>query len=365
MEGDRTVRRLPQLDFDEANVWFALSCAFDAVVVLAALRRPSLPRALAVAIGVLAVKGVAMIALGLEVPFGAAHVVWLDLVVVAPLAGAALLALGRARVLGALALLLAPLGAYASFVEPSRIVTERATVPLAAERAGQAPVRIGVIADLQFEHVGDHERDAVERLMHERPDVIVLPGDFHQAEALEAELPAIHDLLRRLRAPGGVFAVQGDAETIPKLMRVLDGTGVVPLVDETRRVRVRDRTLRILGVRRAFSDATGRAFEAQRGERDVRILLAHPPDVVLGLSPGTRVDLVIAGHTHGGQVQLPLVGPLITASEIPRDVAAGGLHALDGRRVYVSRGVGVERGQAPKLRFGAAPEVSILTLTGG
>jgi uncharacterized protein len=61
-------------------------------------------------------------------------------------------------------------------------------------------------------------------------------------------------------------------------------------------------------------------------------------------------------------VLLPLVGPLATASRVPRDVAAGGLHELEGRRVYVSRGVGVERGQAPRLRIGAVPDVSLITL---
>jgi uncharacterized protein len=70
----------------------------------------------------------------------------------------------------------------------------------------------------------------------------------------------------------------------------------------------------------------------------------------------------VAGHTHGGQVQLPIVGPPSIASRVPREVGAGGLHELDGRRIYVSRGVGVERGQAPLLRFGAVPEVSLITL---
>jgi predicted MPP superfamily phosphohydrolase len=354
---------LPELDFAGTNIWFALSCAFDAVVVLASLRSWGPVRGTAAALGVLAVKGVVMLALGLSVPFGVAHVLWLDLVVVVPLAGAWLLVLGRARVVAALALLFAPVGAYASFVEPERLVTERAVVELGAPRNGSAAVRIGVISDLQFEHVGSHERDAVERLMSERPDVILVPGDFHQARVLDdEELSAIHALLRRLRAPSGVFAVQGDVESIRELRRVLEGTGIVPLVDEVRRLRVRDRTLRILGVRRSFAPLSAVLFEAQPGDRDVRILLAHRPDVVLHLRPDTRVDLVVAGHTHGGQAQLPLLGPPFTASEVPRDVAAGGLHDLDGRRIYVSRGVGVERNQAPKLRFGSVPEVSVLTL---
>jgi hypothetical protein len=84
------------------------------------------------------------------------------------------------------------------------------------------------------------------------------------------------------------------------------------------------------------------------------------PDVALGLRPGSRIDLVVAGHTHGGQVVLPGFGPPMTLSHVPRAVAAGGLHDLGGNAIYVSRGVGCERGQAPRIRFLCPPEVSLL-----
>jgi hypothetical protein len=74
----------------------------------------------------------------------------------------------------------------------------------------------------------------------------------------------------------------------------------------------------------------------------------------------SEIDLVIAGHTHGGQISLPLFGPPVTLSEAPRHVAAGGLHELGGRPIYVSRGVGLERGEAPRVRLGARPEISLL-----
>jgi len=76
--------------------------------------------------------------------------------------------------------------------------------------------------------------------------------------------------------------------------------------------------------------------------------------------PATGVDLLIAGHTHGGQVVVPGFGPPLTLTSVPREVAAGGLRELDGRRLYVSRGVGMERGWAPPLRLFCAPEVTLL-----
>lgn len=370
---------------DAGNLVFALSAAFDALLACAAVgwaaRGERLGARLAVAsavvISVLTIKGFVMLERGLNVPFGVMHVVWLDLVVVLPLVAVVLLGLLRGRA-GATALRLvavaacgfAPVGAYASF-EPDRLVVERGEVELPAGRAGDRPLRVGILADLQFERLGDHEREAVRSLMAERPDVILLAGDYHQAGAssLARELPALRRLLGELRAPGGVFAVHGDCEGVDEARRVMAGTGVRLLVNDLTHVRVRGRRLTIAGLERDYwsgaASRVARALERAPGGGDVRILLAHRPDSVFLLEPRSRVDLVVAGHTHGGQLQLPLYGPPSIASRVPRDVGAGGLHTLDGRNIYVSRGVGVERGQAPRLRLGAPPEVSVVTLRGG
>ena len=373
---------LPQLDYGSSNLAFGVSCAVDVLVVAGALtwalrgRHPLIRLAIAVlvAAGVLAAKGAMMVAAGLGLPFGVLHVLWLDLVIVVPLAGLYLLARGRGRVprpvtaLALVSVLLAPVGAYASLIEPARLVTERASLSLPSERAGRSPLRVAVLADLQFERLGGHERRAVQRAMRERPDVILLAGDYHQGarRTLEQELPALRELLGRLEAPGGVYAVQGDSDSAAEVRRIVAGTRVTPLHNRSATARVRDRTLTVAGIELAYRSpaarATARRLERAPGDGDVRLLLAHRPDAALGLTPRTRVDLTVAGHTHGGQLQLPLVGPLMIASHVGRRVGAGGLHRLSGRALYVSRGIGVERNQAPRLRLGAPPEVSIITL---
>ncbi|HST42038.1 MAG TPA: metallophosphoesterase [Conexibacter sp.] len=361
---------------------YAISTAIDALIACALVawavrRRPPLPLLLAgiaLAIALVGVKLSLMVGAGLDRPFGVAHVLWLDAVVALPIAAVALALLGwRAggwllRGLVMLGLLLAPVGAYASFVEPQRLVLERAQVPLDQARAGADSVRVAVLADIQFDRLGEHEREAVARVMEQRPDVILLPGDYIDGSPAERarELPKLRELFARLRAPGGVFAVQGDQETAEQARAIFDGSGIRLLENELVTTRVGDRRITIAGIEKHYVTADARAairaLEARPGARDVRILLAHRPDPVLRLRPETRLDLVVAGHTHGGQLQLPFLGPLRTASGVPREVAAGGLHTLDGRRIYVSRGVGVERGQAPKLRLGAPPEISLLEL---
>jgi hypothetical protein len=89
------------------------------------------------------------------------------------------------------------------------------------------------------------------------------------------------------------------------------------------------------------------------------IVPAHRPDFAL-----TRpdADLLLAGHVHGGQVRLPFIGPLITLSNVPRDWAVGLTTLPWGGHLFVSRGVGMERKNAPRLRFLCRPEIAILEL---
>jgi predicted MPP superfamily phosphohydrolase len=73
---------------------------------------------------------------------------------------------------------------------------------------------------------------------------------------------------------------------------------------------------------------------------------------------------MLSGHTHGGQVALPWIGPIFTNSPLPNRIGAGGLHERAGTRLYVSRGVGMEAGFAPPIRFLCRPEISLLILRG-
>ncbi|UCG15219.1 MAG: metallophosphoesterase [Phycisphaerales bacterium] len=331
--------------------------------------------------------------LGVDV-FGLAHLVYFDGAVGVPAIGATVLVIsgylairsrpavfsGPVTMLAGLAVSTVPVSIWASFVEPYRLVVERAEIPVLPARGGVATVRIGVLADLQTDRITEYERSAVERLMAMRPDVILMPGDVFQGtrSAFERELPAIRGLLGRLDAPGGVYAVVGNVDS-PQALRVMfEGTGIRLLAGdvvmasaggctvaigglEFRGAAHETReTVRELGAMRG-PGGTGGADPEHRGA-DVRILLTHAPDPVLELDGSSGIDLVVAGHTHGGQVQLPLIGPLAMVSRVPRATAAGGLTRVNDVWTYVSRGVGFERGNAPRVRLFCPPEISLLTL---
>jgi len=335
-------------------------------------RTVGLGLAAAAAVGALAV--VPLIA-GQMRFFGIVHLAYLGATIAVPMVGAAVAFRSLAGPLPApwalagLALLLpGPVGWYATHVEPYRLTVDRQAVALDPARAGDDPVRIGVLSDLQTNHVGPHEHAAVDRLLAEEPDLILVPGDlFHGTRAQFADQEdALRDLLARLHAPHGVYFVRGDVDHHDFVERALDGTGIVVLDEEIVDVTVGDRRLRVGGNRLAYGapEAVALRRDLAGGDEDgtVRILVAHRPDAVLDLDPDARIDLTVAGHTHGGQVVVPGFGPLITMSDVPRAVARGGLHEIRGNAIYVSNGVGMERAQAPQVRLFSRPSVGLLEL---
>lgn len=308
--------------------------------------------------------------------FTPVHITYFGLVLTLPLIGVGVLLLGRhtfrtSPAVGSVAVLLvllAPLGLYTSHVEPRWLRVDTVSVPVPQERSGSGTVRVGVISDIQTADVGPYEFGAVDRLMAFEPDVILVPGDVAQMgeDDYLRQRDQLRELLRGLDAPGGVFVVNGDVDGGARLADLVRGTGVHLLVDRTERVSLRDRTLLIGGLELQYgyegADRVRAELEAEPDDGAITIQLSHRPDSLLELPPDSRVDLTVAGHTHGGQIVLPFFGPPITLSRVPSDIARGGLHELDGNRIYLSNGVGAERSGAPQMRLFNRPSIGILEL---
>lgn len=365
------------------RLWFllALSAALDFSLIVFALhfraQRIGLARlALALVAGVaFACLKAPVFGLATRSFFFIASLGWSTLVLATPLAllYAALhnRATRPARTVALVGSLLLPaLGWYGTFYEPYRLVEERCDVPIEPRHAPAEPLRIAVLADLQSREVDAHLREAVRRAMAFEPHLIVLPGDLIQIADRErylAAAPQFRELLAPLSAPLGVYFVIGNTDTPSLVRHALEGTNVKLLVDETVEVEFAGKRVRIGGANIEHWSHDGgspfsREFDRREGD-ELRILVCHYPSCVEEADPlRSGFDLAIAGHTHGGQVVIPGFGPPITLTSVPREAAAGGLHVVNGRQLYVSRGVGLERGAAPRLRFLCPPEVSLLTL---
>jgi uncharacterized protein len=254
-------------------------------------------------------------------------------------------------------------------VEPRDLRVTRHAVDLAGGEAEPERLRILHLSDLQTPAVGAHEERALRAALAQQPDLIVLTGDYihERLEPTRAQAQAdLRALLLRLplRAPLGVFALQGDVDRDwPALFA---GTGITCLQDETAMVPLAGgRSLALVGLSRRSSrsrspEALARVVE-DHPPADWVVVAGHSPDFVQALPESVQVDLALAGHTHGGQVVLPFFGPPMTLSRLPRRYAAD-LHDFRGIPLHVTRGVGLERSSAPQIRFLCSPEVCVLDL---
>ena len=221
------------------------------------------------------------------------------------------------------------------------------------------PFTIGILADLQTDRVGAYEKKALEWLMAEKPDLILLPGDYIQAgrKGNREEGQALSKLLNEVNisAPLGVFAVNGNVE-YPFWPDMFKENAVTPFKG-SKTIEI-NHWLSLTGLKLSDSNNPKLKLKAPGGK--THIVFGHCPDYALGSIEG---DLLIAGHTHGGQVRIPFFGPPITLSRVPRDWAAGVTETKPGQTLVVSRGVGMERGAAPRLRFLCRPELVILHIS--
>ena len=252
----------------------------------------------------------------------------------------------------AAAVLVALVGADAFFLEPHQLQITRIKVPTAKLRK---PLRIVILADLQTDVIGPYERAALEAARKEKPDLILFAGDYIQM-GNEEERKRLNRQLRAalkeagLSGPRSAMAVQGncDAADWPE---IFDGTGIA-WTRETRTVREGDFQLTALSQEDSFNPHL-----KVEGSNLFDIVLGHSPNFALG---DVRADLLVAGHTHGGQVRLPFIGPLVTLSRVPRSWAAGVTTLEGGRTLVVSRGIGMGGGPAPRLRFLCRPEIVVV-----
>jgi predicted MPP superfamily phosphohydrolase len=229
-------------------------------------------------------------------------------------------------------------------------------------------LRVLHLSDLQVWRVGPYEARVVREAMDLQPDLILMTGDYvhprltGDGREISGRLRA---LLRRehLSAPLGVFAVGGDTDGGNE--QLFDGLGVRWLANEHAIVPLpRGMRLVLVGLTRASSRMKGAHTPFAPVDRaptgDLFFVMGHGPDYVMAVAGRRRIDLALAGHTHGGQVVLPFLGPPLVLTRLPRAYAAGGLTDYRGVPLHVSRGTGMERGSAPQLRFLCPPEICLI-----
>jgi uncharacterized protein len=255
---------------------------------------------------------------------------------------------------------------YAREVEPNEVEV----VPVALDLPRLAPrfdgYRIVQISDLHADGWMTPGRllGLVKLVNAQAPDLVMITGDFATYSpffpSMIRHVPGFVAPLGRLRAPDGVMAVLGnhDHKTNAAVVRqVLAAGGVVELCNTVKSLRRADAALHLCGVDSALKGVVrlDRVLE-ELPEGGAAILLAHEPDVADASAETGRFDLQLSGHSHGGQMFLPVMRT-IAAPRLSRRYLSG-LYQVGGMLLYTNRGLGSH----PRLRVGCRPEITVFTL---
>ena len=254
-------------------------------------------------------------------------------------------------------------------VEPLLVETTELALQFDGLDPSRPPVRLVHLTDLHMERSGPREAQVVQKVNALHPDLIVLTGDYLNLSYLGDPVAAEHfrSVIAQLDAPYGIYAVRGTVEPFPEAMDwLVRDTEIVWLEQETVTVDVRGQSVMLAGV----ACSHNQNLDVQRLHQTLddmpvggpTVLLYHSPDLILEASD-LNVDLYLAGHTHGGQIRLPLVGAIVTHSIYGRRYVSG-LFQEGDTTMYVSRGLGFEGSWLPRARFLCRPEIVSIELAG-
>jgi len=245
-------------------------------------------------------------------------------------------------------------GAYGFLYGRNGLMVARETLRVAGLPPALAGLRIGLLTDLHRSRFVSHDAvtHAAAILMAERPDLIVLGGDYVTFSDRQYVGPSA-EALAALSAPHGVFGILGNHDDDHDMPAALVKNGVEMLKDARTRVTIGGDALELVGIR-FWTKRLVDIGALTKGAKGTVILLAHDPRR-LTEAAALNVPLVLSGHTHGGQVVLPILGA-IAAQKFP---VVAGVGRQGPSTVFVSRGVGTV--YAP-IRINCPPEVALLTL---
>lgn len=301
-----------------------------------------------------------------------------------------------------ISIILTAIAIDAFFIEPFALQIKKITIKTSKI---EEPIRIVLMTDIQFDLITDYERRVLQMIKDQKADLILLGGDYIQysrsSVEIENNLLTIfngkkgrtrnlsqewNQLLKemKLTAPLGVYAVPGTNKEAKLAVQYFKGTGI-NYCQRSESISLSDKLrLTCLGTHYAwFPDDTEieqrlkNRFQfkipndGQKESGKFHIILGHTPSFFMG-ETAKNGDLLLAGHTHGGQVQLPFLGPILTMTpHLPRRWASGvtteTLKYSDSQRprtLYriVSHGVGMENGLAPRVRFLCRPDFWVIDL---
>lgn len=257
---------------------------------------------------------------------------------------------------------------YAFWIEPFQIKITHQTLT-SPKFISNRPLRILHLGDLHIERLSPREQRLNKLVQDLHPDLILFSGDILNLSYRQDQVAwqAARQVINTWQAPLGIFLVSGSpAVDLPEILpQLLEGCHPTWLQDQKIAVKWGEGDLELIGItctHQPHMDGPKLAALTSEGSNKYRILLYHSPDLA-PVAHKHGVDLMLSGHTHGGQVRIPFIGAIFTGSLYGKIFEAG-RYQLGQMVLYITRGLGMEGAAAPRLRFLCPPEIILWELKG-
>lgn len=245
---------------------------------------------------------------------------------------------------------------YSLFIEPDKLEVNHYIIQ-DAELNG---VKIVFASDF---HIKPHQQKRLKKVVElinlENPDFVLSVGDYVSGHSENMTMP-IEDITRELskvKSKYGFYTTLGNHDGwygVDYIAKNLEKNGIKILANENISIPIKNKTVYIAGVEDLM---TGKPdiYKALENTKTPVILLTHTPDIFPKLQ--YSVNLVLAGHTHGGQVRLPLLGPIFTASRYGDKYSKGLTVVKNGNKMITTKGIGTS---ILPIRFNCVPEIIVI-----
>lgn len=220
------------------------------------------------------------------------------------------------------------------------------------------------LSDLHNKNFADKQQGLINLVKEQQPDIIVITGDI--IDRTSTDFSAVTDLILGIKDIAPIYYCSGNHESqsplYPELLEMLVNNGVIDLNNKHVEINLGTESLSLIGFfdpqfNELYSEDFKTFINAQ--DKNYRIIMAHRPEFITNYQKKYHANLVLAGHTHGGQINFPVIGPLFAPNQEFLPKYASGRYQVEETTLIVNRGLG---NSTFPIRINNFPEIVLITL---
>jgi len=248
------------------------------------------------------------------------------------------------------------LGIYSVFIEPNKLEITNYTI----QDESLQGIKIVFASDF---HIKPNQQKRLEKIVAlinlQNPDLVLSAGDFVCGHLKHTTMPPedIAKGLGKIKSKYGIYTTLGNHDLwhdVQEFTKALENNNIKVLNNSNKKLLINGKTLYIAGIQYKPENML-QISKAIENTQKPTIMLTHSPDEFKKI-PQDYINLILAGHTHGGQIRIPFIGPLFTASSYG-DKYAKGFIEEDGKKMITTTGIGTS---ILPIRFNCQPEIVVI-----